>query len=170
MAIPFAAGARLPASDLEFLRSQINNNRIPLINQVGTGGTATVGTAETVVITFPAATFPAHTAFRITFQGLLRAATAANVASIAFRDTNISGTQRGSRGGFNLPTTTTNYDFNFDHYVANTGASDIVGRILCVTLATTAGQAAINAAATIPYSFVVTAVGTDTDWPQAVAL
>lgn len=171
MAIPFAAGGRLPASDLELLRSQINNPRIPLLNVVGTAGTASVGSAETLLLTFPAATYTAHTAYRITFQGLLRAAVAAGAALLSFRDTNIAGTQRGTPGSFNLPNTTTNYAFNFDHYIANTGSSDIVGRVIVVTMATSAGTtAAINASAQNPYSFVFIAVGTDTDWPQSVAL
>lgn len=166
----FFAGNRLPASDLNDLLSKINNARIPLINQFGTAGTASVGTAETVVVTFPAVTFVAHSAFKIEYQGLIRASTAANVASIQFRDTNISGTARGGPGGFNLPAVSVNYWGHFSHYVANTGGTDIVGRVLCVTISTTAGTAALNASATIPYSFVVTCVGADTDWPQAVAL
>jgi hypothetical protein len=170
MAVPFAGGNRLPASDLELLRSQINNNRIPLLNVVGTAGTASVGTAETVVVTFPAATWTAHTAYRIAFQGLMRANTATNFAAVQFRDTNIAGTIRGGPGQFNLATTAINLAQRFDHYVANTGSSDIVGRVLCVTISTTAGTAQFNASATIPYSFVVTAVGADTDWSQAVAL
>jgi hypothetical protein len=165
----FFAGNRLPASDLNDLLSKINNPRIPLINQVGTAGTASVGTAETVVVTFPSVTFVAHTAFKIEYQGLMRAGTAANVASIQFRDTNIAGTVRGGPGGFNLPTTTFNYFTNFTHYIANTTVADIT-RVLCVTISTTAGTAAFNASATIPYSFVVTAIGADTDWSQAVAL
>src|SRR5690348_3827869 len=165
----FFAGNRLPASDLNDLLSKINNPRIPLINQVGTTGTSSVGTAETVVVTFPAVTFVAHTAFKIEFQGLMRAATAVNVAPVQFRDTNIAGTARGGPGGFNLPTTTLNYFTHFTHYVANTGAADIAGRVLCVTISTTAGTAQFNASATIPYSFVVTAIGADTDWTQAVA-
>ena len=170
MAIPFAAGARLPASDLEFIRSQINNWRIPLLNVVGTSGTSSVGTAEAVVVTFPAATFIAHTAYEIAFQGLLRAASTPNTIQIQFRDTNISGTIRGGPGQFNMPTTTINYATHFTHYIANTGSADITGRVLCVTISTTAGTGAINASATIPYSFVVRAVGSDTDWPQGVAL
>jgi hypothetical protein len=168
MAIPFAAGGRLPASDLELLRSYINNPRIPLINQVGTASTASVGTAETVVVTFPAATFTAHTAYVISFQGMLRSV-AANIPIINFRDTNIAGTTRGGPQGFNMPTGI-NLSQNFLHYLANTGSSDIVGRVLCVTIATNTSTCAINASALAPYSFVVTAIGTDTDWPQAVAL
>lgn len=168
MGIPFAAGGRLAASDLELLRSQINNPRIPLIDQVGTAGTAAVGTAEAVVVTFPAATFTAHTAYKIAFQGMLRA-TAANVPIINFRDTNIAGTTRGGPQGFNLPTAI-NLSYNFDHIIANTGSSDIVGRVLCVTIATNVSTALINASALAPYWFAVTAIGTDTDWPQAVAL
>jgi hypothetical protein len=170
MAIPFAAGARLPASDLEFLRSQINNARIPLINQIGTSATSSVGTSEAVVVTFPAATFIAHTAYRITFQGLLRSSTTAGLCTIQFRDTNIAGTVRGGPGSFDLRTININYANNFDHYIANTTGADITGRALCVTIGTTAGTAAINASANTPYSFVLVAVGTDTDWPQAVAL
>lgn len=166
----FSAGNRLPASDLNDLLNKINDARIPLINQVGTAATSSVGTAETVVVTFPAVTFKAHTAYRITFEGLLRAATAANTALMSYRDTNISGTSRGTPGSFNLPNTTSNYAWNNDHYIANTSGADIVGRVLCVTIATTAGTTAINASAANPYSFVCTAVGLDTDWGQAVAL
>jgi hypothetical protein len=168
MAIPFAAGGRLPASDLELLRSYINNPRIPLVNQIGTSGTAAVGTAETVVVTFPAATFTAHTAYKIAFQGMIRA-TLGNITNILFRDTNVGGTSRGGPGGFNLPTAT-NLSYNFDHYIANTGSSDITGRVLCVTISTSTSTTAINASVASPYSFAVMAVGTDTDWPQAVAL
>lgn len=166
----FSAGQRVVAADLNDMLSKVNNLRIPLINQIGTSTTASVGTAETVVVTFPGATFTAHTAYRITFEGLLRATTAANVALMSFRDTNISGTARGTPGSFNLPTTTSNYAWHFDHYVANTGAADITSRVLCVTIATSAGTTAINASATNPYSFVVVACGLDTDWPQSVAL
>lgn len=166
----FFAGNRLAASDLNTLESKINNNRIPLINQIGTGATASVGTAETVVVTFPAVTFTAHTAYRITFEGLLRAAVAANTALMSFRDTNIAGTARGTPGSFNLPNTTSNYAWNFDHYIANTTGADIVGRVLCATIATSAGTTAINASAANPYSFVCVAVGLDTDWGQAVGL
>jgi hypothetical protein len=100
----------------------------------------------------------------------MRANTATNLASVQFRDTNLAGTARGGPGQFNLATITFNLAQRFDHYVANTGSSDIVGRVLCVTISTTAGTAQFNASATIPYSFVVTAVGADTDWSQAVAL
>lgn len=163
-----SAGNRLTASYLSLLESKVNNPRIPLINNVGTAGTAAVGTAETVVITFPAATFTAHTAYAIDFQGMLRA-TAANVPIINFRDTNIAGTTRGGPQGFNLPTAI-NLSYRFTHYIANTTGADIVGRVLCVTIATNTSTALINASALAPYSFVVTAIGSDTDWSQAVAL
>jgi len=164
----FFAGNRLAASDLNDLLSKINNNRIPLLDHFGTTGSTAVGTAEAVTTTMPSATFSAHTAYRITFQGLCRMS-AIGIMQVNFRDTNIAGTARGGPGGFNVPAANTNYWGNFDHYIANTPSADI-DRVLAVTISTSAGTGLFNAAATAPWSFVVTAVGLDTDWGQAVAL
>jgi hypothetical protein len=169
MAIPFAGGNRLPASDLETLRSMINDARVPLINSNGTTATASVGPAEAVTLTFSAATFTAHSAFECEFQGLLRCTTA-NAVTVAFRDTNISGTSRGIVGAFPIAAGSVNYPYNFTFRWANTTSSDIVGRVLCVTLSTASGTCLINASAGTPFSFVVRKLGTDTDWSDAIAL
>jgi 3D (Asp-Asp-Asp) domain-containing protein len=135
--------------------------------------TATSGTATTaglVVTTVPAATYPAHTAFRLEFRGLVRgpAGSTATSATLSIRDTDASGTMRGDP--FVFPILVANRTQGFIHYIANNTGADITGRVLCLTLTPDTSTAQINAGANEPWFLNCHVAGVDTDYPEAVAL
>jgi hypothetical protein len=137
------------------------------------GATASPGgtTAETVIATAPSTTYRAHTAYRIEISGFGRrtVGTGSIGMSLAVRDTNAAGTVR--MGALTYTASdTANTPIQLFHYIANATGSDILGRVLVVTIVTTAGTAVLNASAQKPWYATCIAVGLDTDFPQGVAL
>jgi hypothetical protein len=160
MSNSFVAGQRLAASRIPCQR---------IWTVTSTTATAAV-TAETVVITAPSSTYLAGAAYSIKFHGLMRGGTAGALATTALRDTNVAGTLRMIGRGIAMPAVSTNYGWYWEHTVANTTASDITSRILCITLTGTGGTAQINAGAGGPYWLAAEYIGLQTDFPEAVAL
>lgn len=135
-------------------------------------------TTETVFATAPSSTYRAHTAYRIEISGLGRrtVGTGATALGLQVRDTNTAGTSRmfvleyTVSDGSDATLMLRNTPIQIFHYVANTTGSDILGRVLVATLIAQAGTVVLNAAASKPWYVTCIAVGTDTDFPQAVAL
>jgi hypothetical protein len=130
------------------------------------GGTGT----ETVFASGPSSTYRAHTAYRIEVSGyMIRTVGSSTVLTLKIRDTNIAGTQR--MDDSNYAVTASKAPLQFFHYVANTTGSDILGRVIVGTLVTQAASTVVlRGSATKPWYMTCIAVGTDTDFPQAVAL
>jgi hypothetical protein len=130
------------------------------------GGTGT----ETVFATGPSSTYKAHTAYRIEISGYaVRTAGASTVLNVKIRDTNNAGTQRMFDSNYTV--SASELPLQFFHYVANTTANDILGRVLVGTLVTQAASTVVlRGHATKPWYMTCIEVGTDTDFPQSVAL
>lgn len=119
----------------------------------------------------PSSTYAAHTAYRISIRGLVRASTTSGNLSVRIRDTNAAGTTRFDNEPL-IALTTGNSRFPaIDHIVANTTGAAITGRVLCLTFShSAAGGALFNASALNPWSITCTPAGVDTTFPWAVAL
>jgi hypothetical protein len=173
LGIVFNAGNRLVASNLQALVTAIDAGNVPLwtLSSTTASGTST-GTTETAVtgLTAPSSTYKAHTAYKITMRGLLRAATTAGNSTIRIRDTNAAGTLRFD--GFGAATvSTSNVNFYYETLVANTTGVDVTARILALTLThSAAGGVFVNASSVHAWSFRCVVCGTDADYPDAVAL
>lgn len=145
-------------------------NRVPIWTVWSTSATSGI-TTETVFATAPSATYKAHTAYRIEISGLGRRTVGTGQTQQVFsvRDTNVSGTVRMGQAPF-FVVDTANTQLQLFHYIANTGASDILGRVLAATVAAGAGTVIINSSSTKPWYVTCIEVGVDTDFPQAIAL
>lgn len=126
---------------------------------------------EAVFASAPSSTYKAHTAYRIEIScyGHRSVGTGGTTQTFQVRDTNVSGTVR--MGGLTYGVNdTAQTPIQLFHYIANTTASDILGRVLCATIAAGAGSVHANASSTKPWYVTCIEVGADTDYPQAVAL
>lgn len=128
-------------------------------------------TTETVFATAPSSTYKAHTAYRIEIScyGHRSVGTGATTETFQVRDTNTSGTVR--MGGLTYTVNDTSQTpVQLFHYIANTTGSDILGRVLVATITAGAGSVHANASAQKPWYVTCIEVGTDSDYPQGVAL
>jgi hypothetical protein len=173
LGITFSAGNKLIATNLQQMVGAIDDGFVPtwVLSSTTASGTSTA-TSETAVtgLTAPSSTYRAHTAYRITMRGLLRAATTNGNSTIRIRDTNAAGTLRFD--GFGAATvSTSNVNFYYETLVANTTGVDITSRVLAVTLThSAAGGVFVNASSVHPWSFRCSVIGADSDYPDAVAL
>lgn len=137
-----------------------------------TTATSNIGTTETAVGTAPSSTYRAGRAYLISFRGIYRCNTAPANITPRIRDTNTSGTVRMTGITTNLVTNSLNYVTHWEHYVANTTASDITSRVLVLTLTSSSGvnTVLINAAAEFPWYINCMEIGDADDFPEAVAL
>jgi hypothetical protein len=170
--IDFTAGLTTIAADLQAVVDGVNGLAVPLwsLSSTTSSGTSS-GTTETAVtgLTAPSSTYKAHSAYEIKFRTIIKAATTSGTVTIRIRDTNAAGTLRFD--GLVVAVTTANSNLYYEAHVANTGGTDITSRILAVTLQhSAAGGALFNAATLQPYLVRCTLLGTDTDYPEAVAL
>jgi len=172
----FAAGDTLTAAALEVLNGQIGRITAPLWELGSTAASGAIGAsgveATQAAFTAPSSTYRATTAYMIIIHGLGRPSTTSGNLTINMRDTNAAGTVRMSNvplfaltAGSNLPL------IHLEHYVANTGGSDITGRVLCLTFSySAAGGALFNAASTQPWYIRCIEIGPSGGFTQAVPL
>jgi hypothetical protein len=172
----FNAGNRSVAAKLQAVVDFLDGLTVPLwtLSSTTASGTSSASAGvETAVtgLTAPSSTYKAHTAYIITMRGLLVAGTTTGNSTIRIRDTNAAGTARFDGYTHVAAVTTVNTNFYYETLVANTTGADITSRILAITLAhSAAGGVKVNASTNIPYYFRCSAVGTDADYPEAVAL
>lgn len=153
------------------LADEIQRFITPMWAVASTSG-STAATVETVAATSPSTTYLAGRAYRLVFRGL-----AINVSggtttkmTIGVRDTNVAGTQRMIEYGV-LTQTGANVGFTGEHMVANTGGTNITGRVLVLAhIANGTGTVQINAGAAIPRYFACYDAGLAADHPEAVSL
>lgn len=171
----FAAGDTLTAASLEILNSQIGRITAPLWELGSTTGSSAIGAsgveATQAAFTAPSSTYRATTAYQITIHGICRATNAGNL-SIQVRDTNAAGTVRmGSYETIALLAATNSAVKHYEGTVANTGGSDITGRVLCVTFNYSAAAGALfNASTTSPWYIRCIELGPSGGFPLAVPL
>lgn len=148
--------------------------RQPIWTVFSTAATSGITTTETVFATAPSSTYKAHTAYRIEISGYGRRTDAAPATNQIFvlRDTNAAGTIRMGllQWQVNVGGVISNLPIQIFHYVANTGGSDILGRVLVATTQSTGGTVVVNASTQKPWYVTCIEVGDDTDFPQAVPL
>jgi hypothetical protein len=172
LGITYSAGNRAVAANLQGPVNLLDLITVPLWTLTSTSASGTSsGTTETAVtgLTAPASQYDAHTAYRITMRGFLRAGTTSGTTTLRIRDTNAAGTLRFD--GYSAATAVSNTAFFYETLVANTGGTAITGRVLAVTLThSAAGGALLNASTQHPWYFRCIACGADADYPEAVAL
>lgn len=163
MSDTFTAGMKLRAVDM-----------VPQkIWTVSATSSNTATGAHTIISTMgtsPSTTYRAGRAYRISIR-LRLTPSVANFCEIKMYDTNLSGTQRMPAVSFELPNRPLQaFGFHFEHIVANTGGSDITGRVLVLSTVTNTGTVQVVGASTCPAYWECTEIGEATDFTEAVAL
>ncbi len=121
--------------------------------------------------TSPSATYRAGRAYLLTARFRMSAGTASSDMRFQIRDTNVSGTVRMANASFRAQTTGEGYQALIEHFVANTGPSDITGRVLALTGTPGAGATlTVLASSTHNAYWSCIEMGSSDDYPEAIAL
>jgi hypothetical protein len=161
MSNSFVAGQRLTAQRMPWQR---------VWSVSSTTATAAI-TSITAILTSPAQTYLANSAYMIQYTLLTRTtASAPMAASIEIRDTNTAGTQRMGTRLYQVAGNTANYAADGLWPIANTTSNDITGRVLALCGTASTGSFLVNASSVLPYFMTCYYVGLSSDYPEAVAL
>lgn len=140
------------------------------------GATTTTGafSAETILGTLASFNFLAHRTYRISYQFQFNVAATGVVMLVRIRDTNISGTIRGTMGFPGTQTGNVPHSAKGEFYLKNT-TNATIARAMAVTAAGSGGSIAVQTDSGIgttymPWYIRVDEERSDTDIPWAVSL
>lgn len=155
----FTAGQRLRAEDMV-------ERKIWTVSS--TSSSAAITTAETIVLTSPSTTYRAGRAYRLRIRTRIAVTASAAAAIVAIRDTNISGFIRMSDVYKQCPSITVGWGFYHEHVIANATASDVTGKVMVMTLRSSANTVTFNASSVHPTYWTCSEIGSSDDYPEAV--
>lgn len=164
MSATFTAGAKVRAIDMV-------PQKIWTVSS--TSDSSNITTTEAVISTIgtaPSTTYRAGRAYKIVMRFRMNANAGAQDAIVTIRDTNASGTVRMEGVDLRLPATGLPYMFYYEHMVANTGGTDITGRVLVLTGDTSVNTWFADASSSHPAYWACYEYGASSDFPEAVAL
>lgn len=136
--------------------------------------TAIAPTTETVISsigTAPATTYRAGRAYLLSYRFRMQGGTADQTMVFRIRDTTALGTIRMDSASYRVTATGVGWSVHGETYVANTGASDITGRVLVLTgQSPGAGNLTILGSSTHNAYWNCIEMGSSDDYPEAIAL
>lgn len=139
-----------------------------------TGDSVAITSTEAVLSGFgtsPSTTYKAGWAYAIDMRLRNFGNAGAQDAWVQIRDTNASGTVRMSTVYFpRIPAVSLPVGFYYRHWVANTGSTDITGRVLVLTGDTSTNNWNSDGGASHPSVFACYLAGLASDFPEAFAL
>lgn len=151
-------------------------NQVPqkIWTMSSTSAATAITTTEAIISTVgtsPSTTYEAGWAYELVIRLRAIAIAGAQDAWVTIRDTTAAGTQRMSPVYVpRLPAVGLPQGFYHRHWVANTGGSDITGRVLVLCGDTSTNSWTPDADASHPAVFACYKIGKATDFPEAVAL